>query len=160
MNELNITAKITVYSYDELSDTEKNLITAARLSSAGAYAPYSRFFVGAALLLDNGEVITGNNQENAASPSGLCAERVTLFGTHARFPDVPVRMMALAAQTRGAFTRSPITPCGACRQVLLESEMRLGTPIRLLMYGRDVVYVADTVQALLPLHFGQESLNG
>ena len=160
MNELNISAKITVYSYDELSEVEKNLITAAQLSSAEAYAPYSHFWVGAAVLLANGEVLTGNNQENAAAPSGLCAERVTLFGTHARFPDVPVQMMALAAQTRGAFTGSPITPCGACRQVILESEMRFGKPIRLLMYGRDAVYVADTVQALLPLHFGQESLNG
>lgn len=153
MNELNITAKITVYSYNELNDTEKNLIEQARQASAAAYAPYSRFQVGAALLLADGRTVTGNNQENAASPAGLCAERVAIFAANAHDPDVPVRMMALAAQTGGAFTRKPVTPCGTCRQVIWETEERFGSPIRILMYGQECVYAADSVLSLLPLHF-------
>lgn len=158
MKELNIPAKITVCSYDELSNIEKNLIDLAKKASNKSYAPYSKFQVGAAVLLENGEIITGNNQENAAYPSGLCAERVTLFFANANFPDVPVKIIALAAQAGGDFTESQVAPCGACRQVILETENRFDTPIRLLMYGKEGVYIVNSIKDILPLHFDKSSM--
>ena len=104
MKKLNLDTKITVCSYEELSPEEKILIDRAKEASNLSYAPYSRFQVGAAALLNNGEIIQGNNQENAAYPSGLCAERVTLFFANANYPDIPVKMLALAAQTGGSYT--------------------------------------------------------
>ena len=159
MKELNIIAKIKVCQYDELTGEEKKLVDAAKKASADAYAPYSGFQVGAALLLADGEILTGSNQENAAYPSGLCAERVTLFYANASHPRVPVVMMAVAAQTGGAFTRECIAPCSACRQVILESENRYEQPIRILLYGEDEIYIVDTVRELIPLSFGKSNLH-
>ena len=106
MKKLNLDTKITVCSYEELSPEEKILIDRAKEASNHSYAPYSRFQVGAAALLNNGEIIQGNNQENAAYPSGLCAERVTLFFANANYPDIPVKMLALAAHRRELHRRS------------------------------------------------------
>jgi cytidine deaminase len=116
--------------------------------------------VGAAARLKNGVVVCGNNQENAAYPSGICAERTTLFYANSLHPDQPVETLAIAAQTEGDFIDMPIPPCGACRQVILETERRHGSPIRLLLYGKRVVYEVNGIDALMPLSFDSSNLEG
>lgn len=153
MIEKQITAKITYCLIDELSMEEKDLVDAAKRSAGDAYAPYSAFSVGAAVRLENGETICGNNQENAAYPSGLCAERVTLFYANARYPDSKPLALAIAAKDKDGFTPDPISPCGACRQVLVETEKRFRTNIKLILYGRDKIAVIEKVSYLLPLSF-------
>lgn len=160
MKEINLTTKVTVYSIEECAEIEKKLIEAAKSATFDAYAPYSCFKVGAAVLLGNGQIIAGNNQENAAYPSGLCAERTAIFFANANFPREKVLMLAVAAHHNGEFTKEPITPCGACRQVLLEVENRYASPIKVLMYGDEQVYAVDSAKDLLPLSFGEEMLNG
>ncbi len=158
MKEINLNTKIGVYLLDECSEVEKKLIDAAKNATKKAYAPYSQFRVGAAVLLENGEIISGNNQENAAYPSGLCAERTTLFFANATYPDQKVEAIAIAAWHDGQFTLYAITPCGACRQVLLETENRFHSPIKVLMYGENGIYVVPAIKDLLPLSFGDEML--
>ena len=116
-----------------------------------AYAPYSKFSVGAAALLDNGITVTGNNQENAAYPSGLCAERTTLFYANSQYPESAVKTLAIAARTERDFIETPIPPCGACRQVILETEKRFGNSIRILLYGKKCIYIVEGIGSLLPL---------
>lgn len=158
MKEINLTTKIRVYLLDECSEIEKKLIDAAKSATKNAYAIYSEFRVGAALLLENGEIITGNNQENAAYPSGICAERTAVFFANANHPDQKAMAIAVAAYHKGRFTKDVITPCGACRQVLLEVENRYKTPMKILMYSDEGVYVVDSIKDLLPLSFGDEML--
>ncbi len=158
MREINLSTKITVYPLEECSEIEKKLINAAKHATEKSYAPYSNFKVGAALLLENGEIITGNNQENAAYPSGLCAERVATFYANSVYPNEKVVAIAIAAWSNGKFTDDVITPCGGCRQVLLETENRFNSTMRLLMYGGDAVYVVNSIKDLLPLHFGDVKL--
>ena len=154
MKKLNITAKIIVCNYKELKKREKNLVDKAKEAVERAYSPYSRFQVGAAVLLSNGKVITGSNQENVAFPSGLCAERTALFYANSQFPNESVQMMAIAAYTKGDFTEEPISPCGACRQVMLEVENRYKQSVRILLYGKKEVYVIEKITDILPLVFG------
>ena len=158
MKEINLTTKITVYHIDECSDIEKKLIEAAKSATKNAYVPYSGFKVGAAVLLENGEIISGNNQENAAYPSGLCAERTVVFFTNATYPDQKINAIAVAAFHKGKFTKDVITPCGACRQVLLETENRFNSPMKIMMYSEEGVYVLDSIKDILPLSFGDEML--
>jgi cytidine deaminase len=158
MEEINLVTKIAVYPLGECSDTEKKMIEAAKEATANSYAPYSGFRVGAAVLLEGGEIITGNNQENAAYPSGLCAERVAVFFANAARPDRRIEAVAVAAWHEGRFTEEVITPCGSCRQVLLETEKRFGSPMKVLMYGGGTVYVLESAGELLPLCFGSEML--
>lgn len=158
MENRNITAKITVCSYEELNDGEKKLIDAAKEASNRSYAPYSRFQVGAAALLSGGTMVTGSNQENAAYPSGTCAERTTLFYANSQYPDRAVEILAIAAQTGGKFIEHPTAPCGACRQVILETEQRYNHPIRIYLYGTDEILVIESVRTLLPLCFGKNDL--
>ena len=158
MREINLTTKIAVYLLEECSEVEKKLIEAAKSATTKAYAPYSQFRVGAAVLLENGEVIAGNNQENAAYPSGLCAERTTLFFANATFPDQKVEAIAIAAWHNGEFTHDVITPCGACRQVLLEAENRFHSPVKVLMYSEEGIFVVQAIKDLLPLSFGDAML--
>ena len=120
MRDLTITAIIKVYQYDELNEADRALVTTAKEATARSYVPYSHFSVGAAALLGDGTVVSGTNQENAAYPSGLCAERTTLFYANSRYPDQPVITLAIAARTEKDFIDNPIPPCGACRQVILE----------------------------------------
>lgn len=136
MKDLTITSIIKVYTFDELNKTEQDLMTSAMEATTRSYAPYSKFSVGAAALLANGIVVTGTNQENAAYPSGLCAERTTLFYANSQYPDQPVLTLAIAARTEKDFIDLPIPPCGACRQVILETEKRYKQPIRILLYGK------------------------
>ncbi len=153
MKDLTLTTVIKVYQYDELSEADQTLIAAAMGATSRSYAPYSRFSVGAAALLANGTLITGTNQENAAYPSGLCAERTALFYANSQYPDQPITTLAVAARTESDFIHMPIPPCGACRQVILETEKRYKQPIRILLYGKDEIYEMKSVADLLPLSF-------
>ena len=154
-----IETKVNVYKFEELSDENQQLVEKAKEQVAKAYAPYSEFRVGAAVLLANGEVFGGSNQENSAYPSGLCAERVAMFYANSQYPEVPVKTIAISAYNNGMFLPEPITPCGSCRQVLLESESRFETGITIILYGTDNIYVLENVKQLLPLCFEKSSLS-
>jgi cytidine deaminase len=158
MIERKIEISVMVYAYEELSEEYKRLVDEAKNATQNAYAPYSEFNVGAAVLLENGEMVSGTNQENAAYPSGLCAERVTMFYANSKYPNVAPKALAIATFAGGDFLDEPITPCGACRQVLLESEMRYGVDIDVLLYGKRGVYKLSSVKALLPLSFDKSFL--
>lgn len=158
MKEVCLKCLFTVYQENELSGDDLHLINAAKDAVKRAYVPYSHFHVGAAALLENGEIISGSNQENAAYPSGTCAERTALFYAGARFPDVAVKALAVAAYNKGRFLSEPIPPCGACRQVILETEMRSGQPLRILLYGTAGTYVTEGIGNLLPLVFTSENM--
>ena len=151
--QLHLSAMITVCRYNELTDNEKILVDKARAAVKGAYAPYSGFRVGAAIELADGRIITGSNQENGSYPEGLCAERVALFSAGAISHDTPPVLLAIAAENNGEEVVSPITPCGACRQVMRETELRYATPLRTLMCGAEDIYIAESAGDLLPLGF-------
>lgn len=154
MKELIHTCHYKLYAYDELCEADRKLVDAAKESTQSSYAPYSQFQVGAAALLSDGTIISGSNQENAAYPSGLCAERTTLFFANAAHPNKAVEALAVAAYTNGKFTNVPVPPCGACRQVMLEVEQRYHQPIRILLYGTEGTYVVEGgIRELLPLIF-------
>ena len=153
MKDLNIQTIIKVCQYDELSDQDKQLIDKAKEMTQHSYAPYSKFRVVAADLLANGAIVTGSNQENAAYPSGLCAERTTLFYANSQYPDQAVLTLAVAARTEQDFIDNPIPPCGACRQVILETETRYKHPVRILLYGKKEIYLIKGIRDLLPLSF-------
>lgn len=158
MKDLTITSIIKVYTFDELNKTDQDLMTSAMEATTRSYAPYSKFSVGAAALLANGIVVTGTNQENAAYPSGLCAERTTLFYANSQYPDQPVLTLAIAARTEKDFIDLPIPPCGACRQVILETEKRYKQPIRILLYGKKEIYEVKSISDLLPLSFDASAM--
>ena len=153
MEERKIVTSILVYSYDELSEQYRQLIDEAKRVTGDAEAPYSKLHVAAAVLLENGETVNGTNQENAAYPSGLCAERVTMFYANSKYPNVAPKALAIATFADGDFLDEPITPCGACRQVMVETEKRFGRPMRVLLCGAEEVYVAESASSLLPLSF-------
>ncbi|MGM9694369.1 MAG: cytidine deaminase [Alloprevotella sp.] len=141
-------------SEEALGKDDFKLVELARQATYTAYSPYSHFCVGAAILLDNGETVCGSNQENAAFGAGTCAERTALFYAHAHYPDVPVSTIAIAARKDGEdFTLSPISPCGICRQALVEAETRARHFIRVLLCSRDEVWEFIGAKALLPLSF-------
>jgi len=160
MQKRTIETKLEIYSFEELDKSNQYLIEKAKEQVQKAYAPYSGFQVGAAIELVNGEIITGSNQENSAYPSGLCAERVAMFYANAQFPDIAVKSMAIAAFTNGEFLEVPVTPCGSCRQVLLETEIRFENNITIILYGTKEVYLLENVKQLLPLCFEKSSLIG
>jgi cytidine deaminase len=148
--------KIFVYEYgsiEELPEADRLLIISARKAAKSAYAPYSRFHVGTALLLANGEIICGNNQENAAFPTGLCAERLALFYAHARYPDVAVKAMAITALKHHSLVKEPVKPCGSCRQAMIESEYRFKQSIRIILDGKNRIEVFEGTGNLLPYAF-------
>lgn len=154
MKHLDIICPVIELAYDELNDTERSLVDTARQATYRSYAPYSKFSVGAAILLGNGEVVAGANQENAAFSSGTCAERSACFYAHSQYPDTDFRQIAIAARdASGDFIDNPIPPCGACRQALLEYETLAGHSIGVLLVGRDKVYRLPSVASLLPLAF-------
>lgn len=143
----------------ELSPADRTLIEAAQAATYRSYAPYSNFRVGAAAKLSNGEVLTGSNQENASFTTGTCAERCLVFHANAEYPEAAVEVIAIAARnSEGQFTLSPISPCGACRQVLSEVELRYEKPIRVLLYGTDFCYIFDSIKDLLPFGFDSKVL--
>ncbi len=157
------TTEITIVLHEfqsigELPENDQLLLTEARRITALAYAPYSGFHVGAAVLLDNGLIITGNNQENSAYPSGLCAERVALFYANANYPESGVKSIAVSAAKNGVLVNDSVKPCGACRQALAETEVRFETPIRIILDGQNSIMVLQGVESLLPLSFSKKAL--
>lgn len=156
MEELELKSVIKVCQLEELTPEEQHLVELAIEATQRSYAPYSNFHVGAAVRLENGVEVMGCNQENAAYPSGLCAERTALFSAGAQYPDVPVETLAIAARgTDGELQYEPVSPCGSCRQVIIESETRAKHPIRILLYGRKHTYVIDGIRHLMPLSFSE-----
>ncbi|MBP3408587.1 MAG: cytidine deaminase [Bacteroidaceae bacterium] len=159
MKEMILQTKVLVCPYGELTDTDREVVDAARAATANSYAIYSHFNVGAAVRLGSGIIVSGTNQENAAYPSGICAERTTLFWANSQYPNEPVETLAIAARTEQGELEVPIPPCGACRQVILETEKRFGRNIRIILYGaRQCYIIEDGVKALLPLSFNADFL--
>ena len=160
MKEMILHTKVKVCVYDELSADDKKVVDAAREATANSYAVYSGFNVGAAVLLDDGTIVKGSNQENAAYPSGLCAERTTIFWANSQYPGKAVLVLAIAARTANGELAKPIPPCGACRQVILETEKRYNKTIKIILYGSEECYVVeDGIKALLPLTFDASVLD-
>ena len=154
MKEIEVKPRIWEAQMDELTPEERSLIEQAIEGTNRSYSPYSLFHVGAALKLQNGVTYIGCNQENAAFPAGICAERSAIFAAGAQYPDQPVVMLAIAARSReGEFTKEPVSPCGTCRQVLIETETRFQHPVRILLYGQRCVYILDSIKQLMPLSF-------
>jgi len=154
MKEKKIKLSFISAELSELSTQEKELVASAKLAVNTAYAPYSGFLVGASVLLNNGEIINGSNQENVAYPSGLCAERVALFYAGARFPDVKIKTIAVSVISKNFTVEDVISPCGACRQVMAEYEDKQEQAIKVILHSpTDQVLIANTVESLLPFMF-------
>ena len=154
MENKSIQISFTLAKLHELSKQEQELVSNAKSAFESAYAPYSGFLVGASLLLENGEIINGSNQENVAYPSGLCAERVALFYAGAKFPNVKIKTIAVSVFSKSFQVKEVISPCGACRQVMAEYEDKQGEDIKVLLHApNDDVLIANTVEDLLPFMF-------
>lgn len=153
--------EVLVYDgIQEVSSTDALLLNKAIAARENAYAPYSEFKVGAAVLLDNGEIVIGNNQENASYPSGLCAERVAIFYAGAKFPDVKIKAIAISAASAKHTVRTPAAPCGNCRQAISEYEFKQKEPIKLLLMGEvGQVMQCNSVEDILPLGFNSTFLS-
>lgn len=160
MKKITITTDFGVFdTIQELPSDIQNLIQEAVAIRQKAYAPYSNFKVGAALLLDNGKIILGSNQENAAFPSGLCAERVAIFQAGAIYPEAKILKMAISAASENSTTSAPIPPCGSCRQSIAEYEIKQNTPIEIYFMGEiGAIYKSDSLKNLLPLLFDKKFL--
>lgn len=152
MTEKNITTKVQVLAYNELNQEDKNLVDLAKEATKSSYTPYSHFNVGAALLLDNGVMIKGANQENAAF-AGICAERSACYNAGANYPGVGIKKVAITAFQNGDFVKEPCAPCGVCRQALLEFEVQAGHSMEVILIGRDTIYRLDSIKSTLPLSF-------
>lgn len=154
-----ISFDVEVFEAGELGSEELALIEKARETCKNAYAPYSNFWVGAAILLENGEIITGTNQENAAYPSGLCAERTAIYWVGANYPNQKIKAIAVTAKKADTDNYLPVTPCGSCRQAVSEYENKQDEPIKIILEGKENrVYVIDSIGELLPLKFSEGSL--
>ncbi len=159
MKEFSLHVKVVIKTEDELTPQEMRLLDEARQATYRSYAPYSHFSVGAAVELADGTIVSGCNQENAAYPSGLCAERTAVFYANSQHPDKPIRRICIAARdTEGRLLQRPISPCGACRQVLLEAEQRAGNDIEVFLYGTEETYIIRSIKDLLPLSFDESFL--
>jgi cytidine deaminase len=160
MNKITIATHFDVFeSTTELPNDIQNLMQEAVAIRKKAYAPYSKFKVGAALLLDNGKIVLGSNQENAAFPSGLCAERVAVFQAGAIYPEAKIVKMAITAASDNNITTTPIPPCGACRQSIAEYEIKQDTPIEIYFMGEiGQIYKSASLKNLLPLLFDKNFL--
>lgn len=158
MRKFNINITVTHCEFEELPDADQELVCRAIDATGNSYAEYSHFHVGAALRLGNGNIVIGANQENVAFPSGLCAERTAIFAAQANFPDQPVEALAIAARNAKGLVDEPVSPCGACRQVMVGVEDRYGQPMRVLLYGKRGVYIVKSVRDLLPLSFADDNM--
>ncbi len=160
MKKIKIESFLDVYpSKDALPEAISSLMDHAIEAREKAYAPYSSFFVGASLLLDNDKIISGNNQENACYPAGLCAERTALFYASSQYPNAKIAAMAITARAQGKETTTPIPPCGVCRQAIAEYEIKQGTPITIYFMGeRGEVIKSDSLENILPLLFTSKYL--
>ena len=160
MNEITISTTLQIFeNINELPADIQNLMASAIEARNNAYAPYSKFNVGAALLLDNKEVVIGSNQENASYPSGLCAERTAVYYAGAKYPDAKILKMAITASSQNQVTDKPIPPCGACRQSIAEYEIKQNQPIEIYFMGAEgKVVKSDSLSNLLPLLFDNSVL--
>ncbi len=146
-------------SVDELSGDDRELLLKAKEAAKNAYAPYSKFKVGAALRLANGTIVVGNNQENAVYPVGLCAERVALFSAQANYPDQPITSLAISAIGSDNRITQPVPPCGSCRQAMVEAESRHNNKLRVIMQGEEgPVIISEKMEDLMPLTFAEDLL--
>ena len=159
MKEIILQTNIKACTIDELSAQDREIVEVARKATANSYAVYSGFNVGAAVRLSDGTVVSGTNQENAAYPSGLCAERTALFSAGASHPDEAIEAMAIAARNQDGELTRPISPCGACRQVMLETETRFSSAMRIILYGAECCYIIEGgAKELLPISFDADFL--
>ena len=145
---------------NELCDKDRELIEHSMEATANAYSPYSNFSVGAALRLKSGRIITGSNRENAAFPSGSCAEDTAISYAGAAHPDDPVISIAISAKKNNKYTPYPVSPCGNCRQIIAEEEDRHGEKIKIILYGTEKIELINGINNLLPLRFSKDKLNG
>ena len=159
MEDIRIEINMQFCQMDELSAEDQELVRAAIGATANSYARYSNFNVGAALRLADGSITTGANQENAAFPSGLCAERCAIFAAQSHHPEHAITALAIAAKHVNGLMPDPVSPCGACRQVILEMEDRYQQPVRILLYGTRGVYCINSVKDLMPLSFVDENMH-
>lgn len=154
MNKVKVVIEYQQCSYSELNPICKKLADAAREATYKSYAPYSNFYVGAAILLSNDMIIQGSNQENAAFGAGTCAERTALFYVQSEHPNEKILAIAIAARgSDGNFTQCPISPCGICRQALIEAQTRTRESIKVIMCGKEEVRIVENASALLPVQF-------
>ena len=158
MKKINISIDIELKQKEELSAEEQILVDKAIEATTRSYSVYSHFAVGAALMLENGDIVLGANQENAAFPSGLCAERTAIFAAQVNNPDQPLKTIAIAARNENGLLKKPITPCGGCRQVMLEIEDIYKKPVKILLYGTEGIYVINSVKDIMPLSFVSDDL--
>ena len=158
-NKKVITSTFLQISFSELNENDQKLISNAISSLNDAYAPYSGFLVGASVLLDNGEIISANNQENVAYPSGLCAERVAIYYAGAKFPSIGIKTIAITAKSKKFEIKDIISPCGACRQSIAEYEVKQEGNIRILLHQSDnSVLIVESISELLPFMFKSQDL--
>lgn len=160
MQQIRIVAEVEEYQhFHELPNEEQELVQAAQKVAAAAYAPYSGFFVGAALLLDDGMVVSGSNQENVAFPSGICAERTAMFWAGANYPGKAIVKMAIYAQSEDFLVETPVYPCGSCRQVMSEYERIGGQSIRIIMVAATgKTHAVNGLINILPVAFDADNL--
>jgi cytidine deaminase len=160
MREINLTTQLLVFeTLEELAIDDQNLMHEAVAIRKKAYAPYSKFRVGAALLLDNGKIVLGSNQENAAYPSGLCAERVAIFYAGANYPEAKILKIAITATSDLTSNKTPIPPCGSCRQSIAEYEFKQELPIEMFFMGETgMIYKSNSLKNLLPFTFDKNFL--
>lgn len=159
MKELKLENTVRIYNEDEIDDEMKNLIDLAKKATYKSYSPYSNFKVGASLIMENGEIFTGCNQENAAYPAGICAERTAVFAAQSQYPDSPIRRLVIVGRdTHDEWTKSVCAPCGMCRQVILEAEQRGGKKIEIILPCKDGIFVINGISTLLPFGFSDEYL--
>ncbi len=160
MKNVEIICRLTEYKDEtELEADDRLLLSEAKASMKNAYAPYSHFHVGAAVLLENGKIIRGNNQENASYPTGLCAERVAIFSAGANYPGVKIKAIGIAAYSDQFNVDMPVAPCGSCRQVIAEYEHLFKNNIRIIMSGESgQVLVSENISSLLPFQFNGDDL--
>lgn len=159
MKDIKLEINMRLLQMEELSEADRDLVDRAIAATANSFSPYSHFRVGAALRLQNGTVLIGANQENAAFPSGLCAERTAIFAAQANYPDQPVDTLAIAARNEYGLMADPISPCGGCRQVILGVEDRYKQPVRILLYGTKGTLEVHSAKDLLPLSFVDENMH-
>jgi cytidine deaminase len=160
MNEIEIKIKVKVFKHlHDLKPADEALMQAAKRALHNSYSPYSAFKVAAAVLLENGEILTGTNQENASYPAGICAEGTVLSAASAIYPGVTIKKMAVTVKNTRHVAASPVSPCGICRQRILEYETRFNSDIEIIMMGEEgEVYSVNSIKDLLPLHFSKADL--
>lgn len=153
MEKLKISVNIIKCHLSELDKNEAELVEAAKKATENSYSPYSHFQVGAAIRLSDGRIIIGANQENAAFSVTICAERSAIFAAQAHYPHLAIKSIAIAARNKDGYTLEPVSPCGSCRQAIVEIEQRYSSQIRILLYGKNCVYTMDSIRNLMPLSF-------